>query len=58
MFMQTPSYTIFRLPQVMKETGYARSTIWYQIKRAMQRKFKRDIVSYFYEGHSLFMLLN
>jgi len=26
------AYTLFRLPQVINETGYARSTIWRQIK--------------------------
>jgi len=28
-------FTIFRMPQVMQETGYARSTIWYQIKHGL-----------------------
>jgi len=28
-------YTIFRMPQVMRETGYARSTIWQKTKQGL-----------------------
>jgi len=35
MSIMASPYTIFRMPQVMRETGYARSTIWYHIKHGL-----------------------